>query len=225
VSVLTIGELSRKTGPAANANPFRFSTKLQDDESDLLYYGFRYYNPSAGRWENRDPLQENGGVALYCLVVNNPIANYDYLGLVDKPNWSEAKSTRQWRYERFSIVMTLPCDSENYQAIINQMYLDIRDFRHFAPNNATLTLAPSVNGLPGRKGIFDIHWTPDAGRIEVQLAPNRSDLMVRAMTLNWHPLVGVRRWGLQNVASNPLQIEFFTDAWKCRLIFTMIGLC
>ncbi len=30
----------------AKANPFRFSTKFQDSETDLLYYGFRYYNPS-----------------------------------------------------------------------------------------------------------------------------------------------------------------------------------
>ncbi len=50
------GELLRATGPMAKANPFRFSTKYQDDESDLLYYGLRYYNPSTGRWNSRDPL-------------------------------------------------------------------------------------------------------------------------------------------------------------------------
>ena len=43
----------------AKANPFRFSTKYQDDEPDL-YYGYRYYNPSTGRWINRDPLDERG---------------------------------------------------------------------------------------------------------------------------------------------------------------------
>jgi hypothetical protein len=35
-------EVIRATGPLAKANPFRFSTKHQDDESDLLYYGDRY---------------------------------------------------------------------------------------------------------------------------------------------------------------------------------------
>ena len=44
------GEVIRATGPMAKANPFRFSTKYQDDETDLLYYGYRYYNPSTGRW-------------------------------------------------------------------------------------------------------------------------------------------------------------------------------
>jgi YD repeat-containing protein len=32
------GELIRATGPMAKLNPFRFSTKYQDDETDFLYY-------------------------------------------------------------------------------------------------------------------------------------------------------------------------------------------
>jgi RHS repeat-associated protein len=35
---------------STKANPFRFSSKYQDDETDLLYYGYRYYNASTGRW-------------------------------------------------------------------------------------------------------------------------------------------------------------------------------
>ena len=30
------GEFIRATGPMAKANPFRFSTKYQDDETDLV---------------------------------------------------------------------------------------------------------------------------------------------------------------------------------------------
>jgi uncharacterized protein RhaS with RHS repeats len=48
------GEVIRATGTMASANPFRFSTKFTDDESDFVYYGYRYYNPSTGRWPNRD---------------------------------------------------------------------------------------------------------------------------------------------------------------------------
>lgn len=54
------GELLRATGPMAKANPFRFSSKYTDDESDLVYYGYRYYNPSTGRWISRDPAEEPG---------------------------------------------------------------------------------------------------------------------------------------------------------------------
>jgi RHS repeat-associated protein len=71
------GEILRATGPMAMANPFRFSTKYQDDETGLLYYGFRYYDSSTGRWPNRDPLQEKGGGNLYGFINNNAIGNFD----------------------------------------------------------------------------------------------------------------------------------------------------
>jgi RHS repeat-associated protein len=54
------GEVIRATGPMAKVNPFRFSTKYQDDETDLLYYGYRYYNAGTGRWPSRDPIGEPG---------------------------------------------------------------------------------------------------------------------------------------------------------------------
>jgi RHS repeat-associated protein len=61
----------------AKANPIRFSTKYQDDESDLLYYGYRYYKPSTGTWLNRDPKGEDGGLNLYVNVGNNEISRVD----------------------------------------------------------------------------------------------------------------------------------------------------
>ncbi len=56
------GEVVRTTGPMGRANPFRFSTKYQDDETDLLYYGYRYYSASMGRWLGRDPIAEKIGL-------------------------------------------------------------------------------------------------------------------------------------------------------------------
>jgi RHS repeat-associated protein len=35
---------------------FGFSTKYEDVETGLLYYGYRYYDPVTGRWPSRDPL-------------------------------------------------------------------------------------------------------------------------------------------------------------------------
>jgi len=58
------GEVIRSTGPMARINPFRFSTKYQDDESDLLYYGYRYYKASTGTWVSRDPVNELGFILL-----------------------------------------------------------------------------------------------------------------------------------------------------------------
>jgi RHS repeat-associated protein len=67
----------------AKLNPLRFSTKYDDDESDFLYYGYRFYSPSTGRWLSRDQAQEGGGLNLYALVENSPINLYDILGLWD----------------------------------------------------------------------------------------------------------------------------------------------
>jgi RHS repeat-associated protein len=75
------GELIRATGPMAKANPCRFSTKYQDDETDLLYYGYRYYNAGMGRWLSRDPAGEaEGGPNLHGFVADDPLSKIDLLG-------------------------------------------------------------------------------------------------------------------------------------------------
>jgi len=64
-------------------SPFGFSTKYTDEETNLCYYGYRYYDPVTGRWPSRDPLGERGGMNLYGFVGNNGINQVDYLGLTD----------------------------------------------------------------------------------------------------------------------------------------------
>ncbi|MCX6883825.1 MAG: RHS repeat-associated core domain-containing protein [Verrucomicrobia bacterium] len=76
------GEVIRATGPMAKSNPFRFSTQYQDDETDLVCYLHRYYNPSAGRWLSRDPLGERGGANAYGFIGNEPVNDVDVLGLL-----------------------------------------------------------------------------------------------------------------------------------------------
>jgi len=76
------GELIRATGPMAKANPFRFSTKYQDDETGWVYYGYRHYDPGTGRWLNRDPIDEKGGLNLYGFGQNDPINRFDISGLI-----------------------------------------------------------------------------------------------------------------------------------------------
>ena len=74
--------LTRDYGTTAAAkNPFRFSTKYIDDETAMYYYGYRFYSPELGRWPNRDPMGEEGGVNLFGNVGNDPVDRVDYLGL------------------------------------------------------------------------------------------------------------------------------------------------
>jgi len=62
-------------------NPFRFSTKYTDVETGLVYYGHRYYDPKNGRFINRDPIEESGGINLYGFCRNDGINRWDFLGL------------------------------------------------------------------------------------------------------------------------------------------------
>jgi len=67
--------------PAGNGNPFQFSTKYYDHEVGLIYFGYRYYSPRLGRWINRDPIGERGGVNDYVFVKNWTVQSVDALGL------------------------------------------------------------------------------------------------------------------------------------------------
>ncbi len=74
------GELLRATGPMSRPNAVRFSTKYQDDETDLLDYGYRFLNTSGGRWLSRDSAEESGGWNLYGFAGNEPVVKIDPRG-------------------------------------------------------------------------------------------------------------------------------------------------
>jgi RHS repeat-associated protein len=46
----------------------------------VSYYGYRYYTPQTGRWINRDPIEEKGGLNLYGFVGNDGVDYFDLLG-------------------------------------------------------------------------------------------------------------------------------------------------
>ena len=95
--IFVIAEPPTCDGQAFKLEPVTgvLSTKYTDPDSQFLYYGYRYYNPSTGRWLNRDPINEMGmkvltrsrGVFnldeeknLYRFVRNNAVNLVDYLG-------------------------------------------------------------------------------------------------------------------------------------------------
>ncbi|MGE0669383.1 MAG: RHS repeat-associated core domain-containing protein [Parachlamydiales bacterium] len=66
------------------SNPWRFSSK-RHDETGLVYFGRRYYDPVSGRWLNPDPIGYEGGINLYAFVRNNPLTHRDLYGLIINP--------------------------------------------------------------------------------------------------------------------------------------------
>jgi RHS repeat-associated protein len=93
------GRTSSATGFVVDKVHFCFSTKYYDAETGLYYYGYRFYSPELGRWMNRDPIEEEGGVYLYAFCRNSPASFIDRLGMVWKitrestNNWATAEAT------------------------------------------------------------------------------------------------------------------------------------
>ncbi|MCH9628165.1 MAG: hypothetical protein S4CHLAM2_18200 [Chlamydiales bacterium] len=62
-------------------SPWRFASKRYDEETDLIYFGRRYYAPSLGRWITADPQGFDDGPNLYAYVHNSPFTTLDLHGL------------------------------------------------------------------------------------------------------------------------------------------------
>lgn len=61
------------------ASPVQWGSEVCDEETGLVYYNYRYYNPQDGRWLSRDPGGEQGGLNLYAFTANRMLS--DWLGL------------------------------------------------------------------------------------------------------------------------------------------------
>jgi RHS repeat-associated protein len=64
------------------ANPFRFTGREWDSETNLYYYRARYYDPLWGRFLSEDPLEFYGDdLDFYAYVANDPANHVDPWGL------------------------------------------------------------------------------------------------------------------------------------------------
>jgi len=75
------GNITSMSGSQAVDNPIRFSTKYFDSNTGYYDFGYRSYDPITGRWLNRDPIGESGGLNLYGFVGNSPGNAVDGYGL------------------------------------------------------------------------------------------------------------------------------------------------
>ena len=71
------GAIRSETGTSDNTR--KFTGKEFDADSNLYYYGARYYDPYIGRFTQRDPIGD--GVNWYAYVANNPLRFIDPTGL------------------------------------------------------------------------------------------------------------------------------------------------
>ena len=77
------GEILVGDGVCAIANPWRFSGEYADNETDLVYYNFRFYDAHAGRWMSREE-ESIDTLNTYLFLNNQAGLSADRLGLYDE---------------------------------------------------------------------------------------------------------------------------------------------
>jgi hypothetical protein len=83
-----------------------------------VYYNYRYYSPELGRWINRDPIEESGGLNVYGFVGNDGINRWDYLGMV--PVWIE----KHFKHLGFLAWRKLMVTSPHWKTLMNDWYYE-----------------------------------------------------------------------------------------------------
>ena len=66
---------------SAIGNEITWNTKRTDTITGFYMYQYRHYAPQLGKWINRDPIEEDGGLNLYGFLDNSSISSFDYKGL------------------------------------------------------------------------------------------------------------------------------------------------
>jgi RHS repeat-associated protein len=91
------GNLISETNPAVTTR-YRFTGREFDQETGLMYYRARYYDPAVGRFISEDSWGLSAGVNLYAYVGNSPSqavdpfgheeGHYEYVHYPNDPKWS-----------------------------------------------------------------------------------------------------------------------------------------
>ena len=81
ISYSPFGALEGQAYLSTNANPFGFTGRRWDAETNLWHYRQRAYSPDLGRFLQRDPLGTADGLNMYAYVGNRPLRFTDPLGL------------------------------------------------------------------------------------------------------------------------------------------------
>ncbi|WP_354833796.1 RHS repeat-associated core domain-containing protein [Akkermansia muciniphila] len=169
------GGLLTAKGDMAHENKFRFSCEFTDDELGLVYYNYRHLNSSDGRWINRDPILEKGGINLYRFVRNEITKKIDFLGLYTLIN--ARKSTgyqRATAYRPFHAVKY----SDNYEGEIGECPKCQCAFIWIHGYNVSLADAKksfeavekSYKDAKGKCDVYGFAWNGNPGVIHFQEA-------------------------------------------------------
>ena len=194
------GAVIAQRGTSAASNPWRFSSEFAEDDTATVYYNYRHYDPIAGRWLSRDMIEENGGIAVYCISLNNVQTGIDYVGLEgDYPKVPFFNDEKQMPRKIYALVKTVkdgPTKTGN-----NEWSIHVRFVPRFTPPEPYWTGRANIPKYPkflaGSKwGTDDDMWTPPPGE------PDLTDG-------DWGE--SVQEKAGQTVAQNPLYRHYFPN--------------
>jgi len=141
-------------------NPWQYLSKRVDEETNLVFFGRRYYDPETGRWLTPDPQGFDNGLNLYAYVLNDPLIKLDLYGLetndfskVEFPNTNlnfllniNLNFQSYWKYLMFMKIQSLEFNSNQKTNFFSNGF-------DFAKNFANNTVNFSSNFA---KGIFEV---------------------------------------------------------------------
>jgi RHS repeat-associated protein len=87
---------NRTTVSGTLASDIGYAGYFYHGVSGLEFALYRAYDPTHGRWLNRDPIGEAGGVNLYAYVGGNPTGESDPLGLCPPSDRPSLCDIRKW---------------------------------------------------------------------------------------------------------------------------------
>jgi RHS repeat-associated protein len=231
-------------GAVAEANPFRFSTKYLDGETGMIDYLNRIYKPSDGRWLNRDPIEEQGGINLYGMVSNDPVNRWDYLGFQagydprssippaspsgPSPENSQVNDPFPWHHTRHENVVTGCCCSVKEMQEMARSHLRTFDLFNFA-NTGSRVEVSNGHALFTPTGFWNtIQLAGSLSKVGVTIATGPPNALydLQAVTEEWHPLIGRRRWGskpLMTKVGECSSIVIWTEAYEVANNLVSLG--
>ncbi|MBW8017658.1 MAG: hypothetical protein FVQ82_15885 [Planctomycetes bacterium] len=84
-----ITTITTTTGYTTPNNPYMYTARRYDPESELYYYRARYYKPELGRFLQPDPKGYADGMNIYTYCGNNPTNYIDPWGLEKQNFWTD----------------------------------------------------------------------------------------------------------------------------------------
>ncbi|MBM3436957.1 MAG: RHS repeat-associated core domain-containing protein, partial [Bacteroidetes bacterium] len=117
------------------SQPFRFTGREYDSESDLYYYRARYYNQESGRYLSKDPWGMVNGPNTYLYTLSNPVNMVDPSGLRfqlrtgsrNKPLLKPEllSDVLHWPDFEFEFSLTLESTTQSYPSVqLGPIYMD-----------------------------------------------------------------------------------------------------